>query len=192
MLTPPRNYSGLDFKHSLPGHYVRPNVMCALRMEPWGTPHIKITVVRMTGPVAFRASTEHRPPRNILLDEAAPQSPVLGHELGHALGMLHIKALLGDRACVADDNAPRCYGETPQELANIMGTGRDLWPLNAAPWIDRTRASKQRRLRPHGRISRTNLKLKPTNINNVPRDVHHESQGGRLGVIGTRNAHIRA
>jgi hypothetical protein len=137
MLTPPRNYSGLDFKHSLPGHYVRPNVMCALRMEPWGTPHIKITAVRITGPVAFRASTEHLPPRNILFDEAAPQSPVLGHELGHALGMLHIKALLGDRACVADDNAPRCYGETPQELTNIMGAGRDLWPLNAAPWIDR-------------------------------------------------------
>jgi hypothetical protein len=36
------------------------------------------------------------------------------------------------------------------------------------------------------------LKLKRTNINNVPRDVDHESQGGGLEVIGTRNAHIRA
>jgi hypothetical protein len=137
LLIPPRNYNGLDFKHPLPGHYVRPNVMCALRMEPWGKPHIKITVVRVTGPAAFRASTNRVAPRNILLDESAPRSLTLGHELGHALGMLHIKALLGDQACIADDNAPRCYGETPQEQANIMGGGPDLWPLNAQPWLDR-------------------------------------------------------
>jgi hypothetical protein len=137
LLIPPMNYSGLDFKHTLPSRYARPNVMCALRMEPWGKPHIRITVVRVTGPVTFQAATNVNPPRNILIDESAAQSPALGHELGHALGMLHIKALLGDKACIANHNAPRCYGETPQEQANIMGTGRDLWPLNAQPWLDR-------------------------------------------------------
>jgi len=137
MLIPPRNYSGLDFKHPLPGHYVRPNVMCALQMEPWGTPHIRITVVRATMPSEFETSTERAPPRNMLLDETAARSPALGHELGHVLGMRHIKALLGDKACIAHDNTPRCYGETALEAANIMGTGRDLWPLNAAPWLER-------------------------------------------------------
>jgi hypothetical protein len=137
LLIPPRNYGGLDFKHPLPDRYVRPNVMCALQMEPWGAPHIKLTAVRVSGPTTFRALTNHSPPRNMVLDESAPQLPVLGHELGHVLGMPHIKVMLGDQACIADSNAPRCYGETPQELANIMGGGRDLWPLNAAPWIER-------------------------------------------------------
>ncbi len=137
LLIPPRNYSGLDFKHTLPGHYVRPNIMCALRLEPSGKPHIRITVVRVNGPMPFQAATNVKPPRNILLDELSAKSPALGHELGHALGMLHIKALLGDKACIADHNASRCYGETPQEQANIMGVGSDLWPLNAQPWLDR-------------------------------------------------------
>ncbi len=138
MLVTPRTYSGLDFPHPLPGSYVRPNVRCALRLEPWGTPHIQITVVRPNDPVQFMSATNRVAPFNILFDEGAPQRPTLGHELGHALGMLHIKALLGDQACITGDvNAPRCYGENPQELANIMGGGRDLWPLNAAPWIDR-------------------------------------------------------
>jgi len=75
MLTPPRNYSGLDFKHSLPGRYVRPNVMCALRMEPWGTPHLKITVVRMTGPVAWtRWHVLHRGSNPIMGDPARQSS----------------------------------------------------------------------------------------------------------------------
>jgi hypothetical protein len=137
MLITPRSYNGLDFEHPMPGSFVRPNVICALHMEPWGDPHIRITVVRAAGADQFTPFTERSPPRNMRLDELAPQLPVLGHELGHVLGMLHIKALLGDQACIADDNASRCYGETEHELANIMGTGRDLWPLNAAPWIDR-------------------------------------------------------
>ena len=143
MLIPPLNYDGLDFRHPLPGHYVRPNVMCALQMEPWGPPHIRITVVRAAMPEAFTHATSRTPPRNMLLEEAAPRSPVLGHELGHVLGMRHIKAILGDQACLADDNAPRCYGETALELANIMGAGRDLWPLNAAPWIERIASHTQ-------------------------------------------------
>jgi hypothetical protein len=138
LLIPPPNYSGLDFKHPQPGLCVRPNVMCALQMQSFGAPHIRITVVRVAeGPMPFTESTNDAPPRNILITESAPQTPVLGHELGHALGMKHIKVLLGDKACMAHDNAERCYGETPQELANIMGQGRDLWPINAQPWIER-------------------------------------------------------
>jgi hypothetical protein len=137
MLITPRSYSGLDFPDLLPSHFVRPNVRCALRMEPWGNPHIKITVVRVTDPFPFTAFTRRTPPRHMLLDQIAPQTPILGHELGHVLGMMHIRTILGDKGCIADDNAPKCYGETAQELANIMGKGRTLWQLNAAPWLNR-------------------------------------------------------
>jgi hypothetical protein len=138
MLITPKTYREFDFAHSVPGQFVRPNVMCALRMEPdGGNPHINVTAVRVSGPTTFRSSTSHVPPHDMLLEEGDPRLPVLGHEMGHALGMPHIKAMLGDAACKLDDNAPRCYGETAQEMANIMGTGRDLWPLNAEPWLDR-------------------------------------------------------
>jgi len=143
MLIPPRTYSGLDFAHPQPGRYVRPNVLCALQMEPSDAPHIRMIAVRNAGPLTFQAATNRAPPRNMVIDESAPQTPVLGHELGHVLGMPHIKALLRDQACLVHDNAPRCYGETPQELANIMGTGRDLWPLNAAPWVERIASHTQ-------------------------------------------------
>jgi hypothetical protein len=137
LLFPPLDYSEFDFPHPHPGWYVRPNVMCLFRMEPWGSPHIKITAVRVTSPVEFVSFTRPAPPRDMVIDDLAPWRPTLGHELGHVLGMQHIKALTGDAACIADQNVPRCYGETKHELANIMGGGQTLWPLNAEPWLDR-------------------------------------------------------
>ena len=132
-LLTPSNYNGLDFNHPDPGFVVRPNVWCLFHLEPSNDPHRTITVVRPdrdSDPVAFRAN-------DMLLDDRAPWMPTLGHELGHALGMLHIKALLGDQECIKDHNLDRCYGETDVERANIMGSGTQLWLLNAAPWLDR-------------------------------------------------------
>jgi hypothetical protein len=133
LLIAPRSYSGLDFEHPKPGFFVRPNVLCLFHMEPGGNPHRTVTVFRVdraNDPVPFRNHDR-------LYDDLAPWTPTLGHELGHALGMLHIKALLGDAQCIANHNLDRCYGETDAERANIMGGGRDLWRLNAAPWLDR-------------------------------------------------------
>jgi hypothetical protein len=137
MLAPPLDYDGLDFNHPHPGWKVRPNVMCLFRMECWGVPHLSIHAVRPNDPAPFVNNTARVAPRNMTLDDQAPWRPTLGHELGHALGMRHIKAMLGDARCTADDNANRCYGETEHELANIMGSGRELWPLNAQPWLER-------------------------------------------------------
>jgi hypothetical protein len=85
--------------------------------------------------------------RNNLLRYTHVWSPVLGHEIGHLLGLPHIRDLLGDERCIADAKRgifpDRCYGETPAERANIMGDGKDIWPINAKPWIDRIIAHTQ-------------------------------------------------
>jgi hypothetical protein len=99
-------------------------------------PHIKIIVVRVDqtkSPMAFRSSTNR-------YDYQVPWTPTLGHELGHAIGMKHIKVLLGDAQCAIEPNEDRCYGETVEEKANVMGSGTKLLPINAAPWLDRIAA----------------------------------------------------
>lgn len=137
LLLTPLNYREFDF--TLPHHpsaTLRPNVVCLFVMSASDTPHIKITVVRAdraTNPMPFRASMT-------LYDDQVPWNPTLGHELGHAIGMKHIKVMLGDAACAIEPNEDRCYGETEEEKANIMGSGTKLLPLNAAPWLDRIAA----------------------------------------------------
>jgi hypothetical protein len=108
-------------------------------MWPSDTPHMTITVVRHdrdNDGNPFRTSSR-------LYDDRVPWTPTLGHELGHAIGLSHIKVLLGDQQCMIEPNEERCYGETEEERANVMGTGTKLLPLNAAPWLDRIAAHTQ-------------------------------------------------
>ncbi len=137
ILTPSLQFDGLDFPHPHPGWYVRPMVICQFRMEPRGAPHVNMTAVRLDSNMPFTCYTSGSTPRAMVVDDQAPWQPTLGHELGHALGMEHIKVMMGDRECLLDPNADRCYGETPRELNNIMGHGRDMWQLNARPWRER-------------------------------------------------------
>ena len=60
----------------------------------------------------------------------------LGHELGHAINEQHILALKGDAQCKINPNLDRCYGLTPEERRNIMGSGREITKDNAKPWFD--------------------------------------------------------
>lgn len=162
LLVTPNSYSGLDFSNPRAGYRTRPNVLCLLRMEPWGAPHITINVVRVdtaNDPVSFRSHIR-------LMDHLAPWRSTLGHEIGHALGMLHIKTLLGDKQCIADENRgiypERCYGETEAEVANVMGGGNRLSVVNALPWLERIalHTSTQRQLWTASR----DLKLAPASI----------------------------
>jgi hypothetical protein len=139
VLITPRTYDGFDFQTmGGRGWLVRPNVLCLFRLKAGGSPtHRRITVVRLDPSVAsksFRSNVD-------LYDHLDVWSPTLGHELGHALGMGHIKELLGDGQCIADAKLghypPRCYGETPVERANIMGGGAAIYLLNAKPWHER-------------------------------------------------------
>ena len=71
-----------------------------------------------------------------LLTDSDWQRPVLGHELGHAINEEHILAMKGDPQCKTNHNLDRCYGLTPEEVRNIMGSGRELIEINAQPWLD--------------------------------------------------------
>jgi hypothetical protein len=137
--TPP-DYDQFDFTSK--NVKLRPNVQCLFRMEasPKGQ---NFNIVRLQ-PTTDDIYTENgsnkkkfqdgfQPNDGTMADDAW-RTPTLGHELGHALGLKHIKAELGDAACLKDGNQKRCYGTTPEELRNIMGVGKEITAVNARPW----------------------------------------------------------
>jgi hypothetical protein len=137
MLLTPKDYDGFDYEvMSDPGWLVRPNVSCRFNLifDP-ANAHLRINVVRLDPSIKRFRSNE----RLFLYTDVF--RPTLGHELGHALGMGHIKELLGDQPCIINAQQgiypDRCYGETPWERANIMGVGWEIYQLNAKPWLDR-------------------------------------------------------
>jgi len=130
VLITPQDYDGLDYE-SLPWK-VRPNVLCLFRLVPAASPHLEIDVVRLDPSVD---SHQFRSTPN-LYDNGDVYRPTLGHELGHALGLDEIMVMKGDKRCVANSRAGRCYGETEEERANIMGSGRNITLICARPWLD--------------------------------------------------------
>jgi hypothetical protein len=52
------------------------------------------------------------------------------HEFGHMLGRSHVNAA----ACGSNINNPKCYGETPEQMANIMGRGSEVSADDYAPF----------------------------------------------------------
>jgi len=140
VLITPQDYSAFDVTSMAgAGWVVRPNILCLFRLvSDASKAHRRITVVRLdpsiTSAKTFRSNVT-------LYDHLDVWTPTLGHELGHALGMGHIKELLGDAQCIADAKRgvfpDRCYGETPVEKANIMGGGSAIYLNNAKPWLDR-------------------------------------------------------
>jgi hypothetical protein len=139
VLITPQDYGALDYQSFAgTGWIVRPNVLCLFRLTPDNSkPHLRVDVVRLDPAVDARGFRSD----STLLDNLDLYRPTFGHELGHALGLGHIKELLGDQQCIADAKRNiypnRCYGETEAEKANIMGSGTAFTLLNAKPWLDR-------------------------------------------------------
>jgi hypothetical protein len=137
VLITPRDYDGLDYETL--DWKVRPNVLCLFRLVPAvnARPHLSIDVVRLDPSIDRRFFRSNKS----LYDDLDVWTPALGHELGHALGLGHIKELLGDTQCIADANRgifpDRCYGETEWEKAHIMGRGKNIDSLCAKAWLDR-------------------------------------------------------
>ncbi len=129
LLLTPRDYSKLDFTSFAGSGWVcRPNVLCLFRLESYAAKaHRTISVVRVESK-SFRSNA-------VLYKEGDVLTKTLGHELGHALSMLHIQALKGNQACVVSPNDDPCYdGDTPEENENIAAHGDKLSTLNAITW----------------------------------------------------------
>jgi hypothetical protein len=151
LIKPPDDFDKLDYSSSaVPGYVLRPNILCLFRMESGAKESATFNVVRINPDVfadskfevpnyktkkTKRAQSGFRSHSSLLTDRDV-YTPVLGHELGHAINEDHILALEGDAQCKVNPNQDRCYGLTPEELRNIMGVGTEITEINVGPWID--------------------------------------------------------
>ena len=151
LIVPPNDFDKLDYTSSaFPGNVMRPNILCLFRMKS-GAKHAKTFDVVRINPSVFEDPKFEVPKyrtketkrvingfrsHESLLTEGDLHSPVLGHELGHAINEDHILAMKGDAQCKIDPNLSRCYGLTPEEVRNIMGDGTEITEINVRPWVD--------------------------------------------------------
>ena len=151
LIKPPEDWDKLDYSSpALPGYVLRPNILCLFRMVAGTKTSQDINVVRINPAVfedkKFRvpkyktgerrgAQVEFQSHQRLLKDSDV-YTPVLGHELGHMISEDHILAMKGDAQCKVNPNLNRCYGLTPEEQANIMGSGTQITQINVRPWSD--------------------------------------------------------
>ena len=151
LIKPPDDFDKLDYPSpAFAGYVLRPNILCLFRMESGAKTSEIFNVVRIN-PEVFedpkfevpnyktkktkRVENGFRSHSSLLTDRDV-HTPVLGHELGHAINEDHILALEGDAQCKVNPNLDRCYGTTPEEVRNIMGSGTEITEINVGPWID--------------------------------------------------------
>ncbi len=104
-------------------YYARMNVI-PVTTNPHYTMNIRYSTT-------FQGSAVNRTDRTARMDaldveqrDDIPQIPA-EHEFGHMLGLPHIDC---------DSNADHCYGDTPEEKADVMGQGKNVAPQDYTPF----------------------------------------------------------
>ena len=110
-------------------------------MDPW---KVNIDALRPTGGIfgVFKSNLSASMANAVTNAELTItlQLPLV-HEVGHALGMLHVRNLVDATKCSgADLNDDICYGATDPQKDNIMGKGMKITAVNALPWLERIAA----------------------------------------------------
>jgi hypothetical protein len=140
LIKTPQDYDQFDYESGK--LRLRPNIQCLFRIEPsdkgqnFNIVRLKPTTDKIShvSRKMFKSFEEGFQHSEATMADDAWRKPALGHELGHALGLHHIKAEKDDAACKKDENQRQCYGTTPEELLNIMGVGTEITAINARPW----------------------------------------------------------
>lgn len=123
------------------GVVYRPNVWCRMRLVLENSPggaHTTIDVVRLAPTERwFGSHAQLYDSRD--LDPVAKGARMLQrahvHEIGHLLGLGH--SAEHRQACLdtGNTNSNICYGTTPEEVDDVMGSGMNLGPHHAVPWM---------------------------------------------------------
>jgi hypothetical protein len=67
------------------------------------------------------------------MNNQAPESKQSRLQVG-SIGIVTTRRL--DAQCKIDPKLDRCYGLTPEEIRNIVGSGREITEINTRPWLD--------------------------------------------------------
>ena len=145
LLVTPNGFSRFDYESlqgagSSSGWICRPNILCMFALNDGRNPNYFKTPVHLTIRAVRAKTVDQFRSNGLTYDDNDVDNSVVWHELGHALGQKHIKALFGDKSCMIDINQDVCYDNPFDESkmkANIMGRGTGLHIVNAAPWWER-------------------------------------------------------
>ena len=154
LIRPPAEFDALDFRcDAVPNCVIRPNILCLFRMEASRENAHTVDAVRLNyehydeGEIqnisAGKPSKQFRAgfgAHSQLLEDRQPYN-IIGHEVGHAIGLDHIGVMKHYPECKKheDRNKQICYGKGKDRLdpmgAPILPGEKPVWSdFDSEPW----------------------------------------------------------